>query len=102
MKGPQVRLCLTCGACRTDAGEGVDSVQAASQPAGVGLAVVHVHLALVTREPCQTQAAVRPAAARRTCHAGSSVQTPAGAHGHLAARGGGTSRVTINLRAAPV
>lgn len=102
MRRVQVHPPLTCGPCWTDAGEGVDSVQAASQPAGVGLAVVHVHLALVTREPCQTQAAVRPTAAHRICHTGSSVQTAAGAHGHLAARGGGTSRITINPQATPV
>lgn len=92
----QVFLSRTCGPCWTGASERVDSVQAVSQPAGVRLAVVHVHLALDSREPGQTQAPVHPIAAHCVCHTGSSVQAPAGAHGHLAARGGGMSRITIH------
>lgn len=88
------RLSLTCCPCRTDAGEGVDSVQAASQPAGVRLAVVYVDLALDPRKPGWTQAPVRLSTARHICRTGSSVQTLAGADRHLAARGAVRGRIT--------
>lgn len=68
-----------------DTGEGVGAVNTAAQSAGVGFAVINVHLTPFTFKSLQTHAQVRPAAGREVDvgHAGSSVQTFTGAHGHL-------------------
>ena len=74
---------------RADAGEGVGSVDAPAQPAGVGLTVVHVHLTAAPREAVRTLADVRPAARHglRPGDTGAAVPAAAGGHKHLAAVG---------------
>lgn len=81
-------VCLrlhTCRSWRADAGERVGSVDAAAQSAGVRFAVINVHFTPFPFKPVETRTQVPPAAGGKVDvgHAGSSIQTFTGAHGHL-------------------
>lgn len=86
-------MCLCFHTCRSwwaDAGERVGAVNTAAQSARVRFAVVNVHFTPFAFKPGETRAQVAPAAGGQADvgHAGSSVQTFAGRHGHLTGREG--------------